>query len=77
MGMMELFCQKKCAGGKARQHCSFGRSQKGTEHARYEKRSIEKLYRHNDIPLVEHYLTFFKYNFLNNIFFIYIPYKYE
>ncbi len=27
--------QKKCADKKARQHCSFDRSQKGTEHARY------------------------------------------
>lgn len=28
-----------------------------------------KLYRHNDISLLEHFLTFFKYNFFNNIFF--------
>ena len=76
MGMMELFCKKSVLTKKP------ASTALSTDHRRARnthdiKTFHRKLYRHNDISLLEHFLTFFKYNFFYNIFFIYMPYKYK
>ena len=67
--VIALFCQKKCAGGKTRQHCSSGRSQKGTAHTRY-KNVPSKSY--TDITIFSLWNTFslFLNIFFKNIFYI-------